>query len=100
MEKCIKNRKPYTLLELEGGITLDWGLWPLVILIILAIPSLFVIRSFLKKERCPVCGSKSIKQIPKRWVTAPLTGAEQTPVVYTSHYRYRCRKCQHEWEDY
>jgi len=74
-------------------------LWPLVILIILAIPSLFVIRSFLKEERCPKCGSKIIEKIPKQWITAPGSGKSQ-PITFTHQYKYKCRKCQREWEDH
>ena len=59
----------------------------------------YLIRSFYKKPVCPVYGSREVEKIPKEWVTAPIT-YRSGPATVASHYKYRCRKCQNEWEDY
>jgi hypothetical protein len=59
----------------------------------------YIIRSFYKKPVCPVCGSREVEKIPKEWVTTPQS-YRPGPITVTSHYKYRCRKCQNEWEDY
>lgn len=81
-----------------SGFALDTLFWTLVLFTPITILSVVVIPFFMKKERCPVCGSKSIEKIPKEWITAPGTG-RSSPVTFTNRYKYRCRKCQREWED-
>jgi DNA-directed RNA polymerase subunit RPC12/RpoP len=70
-----------------------------IVLIILILYRFFIIPS-LKETRCPRCGSTSIEKTPEQWVTSPENSWGETPVTMTSHYKYRCRKCQNEWEDY
>ncbi|MFQ5835704.1 MAG: hypothetical protein ACE5HR_07265 [bacterium] len=82
-----------------SGFALDTLFWTLVLFIPITILYVLVMSSFLKKQRCPVCGAKSIEKNPKQWITAPGTGRLRTPITFTSRYKYRCRKCQHEWED-
>ena len=81
------------------GFALDALFWTSVLLIPITILAVVVIAFFAKKERCPVCGSESIEKIPKEWITSPGTGMFNPPITFTSRYKYRCRKCQHEWED-
>jgi transposase-like protein len=70
------------------------------ILAITVIVFVFAYFSFRKKLRCPVCGSDAVEKIPKQWVTSPGDGFNESPITLTSHYRYKCRVCQNEWEDY
>ncbi|MCZ2856878.1 MAG: hypothetical protein O2U62_07265, partial [Candidatus Bathyarchaeota archaeon] len=54
---------------------------------------LVVILSLRKKERCPVCGATWLEKTPKQWTIFGI------PVTFRNmQYKYRCRKCQHEWE--
>jgi transposase-like protein len=70
-----------------------------VAILIIVILYQFVIVPSLKKIQCPMCGSTSIEKIPKQWVTSPGTTDHQ-PITLISHYKYKCRICQNEWEDY
>jgi len=93
------QRKRYSQIFLIlSGFSLDALVWTLVLFVPITILFVILMLSFMKKERCPVCGSKSIEKIPKQWITAPGSGKFQ-PITFTSRYKYRCRKCQHEWED-
>jgi transposase-like protein len=73
----------------------------LTTIIVIAI-IVFVFASFFsrKKLRCPICQSEAVEKIPKRWVTSSGDGFNESPITLTSHYKYKCRKCQNEWEDY
>ena len=84
-----------------SGFTLNTLFWILVLFIPTTILSVFVMPSLRVhvKERCPICGVESVEKIPKEWVTSPGTGTFNPPTTFTSRYKYRCRKCQHEWED-
>ena len=77
---------------------LDWAALG-VLLLGAALLLVYLIRSLQKKPKCPVCGSREIDNIRKHWVTAP-SSDHGFPVTITSHYKYNCRKCQNEWEDY
>jgi transposase-like protein len=77
---------------------LDWAAF-VVLLLGAALLFAYLFRSWQKKPKCPVCGSREIEKIPKQWVTAP-SSDRGFPITVTSHYKYRCRKCQNEWEDY
>jgi rRNA maturation protein Nop10 len=82
---------------------LDWFLPIALIITILAIAVIvFVFASFFsrKKLRCPVCGSDAVEKTPKQWVTSPENSWGENPVTLTSKYKYKCRVCQNEWEDY
>jgi transposase-like protein len=82
---------------------LDWFLPIALIITILVIAVIvFVLVSFFSRKtlRCPVCGSDAVEKIPKKWVTTPGDGFNESPVTLTSHYKYKCRVCQNEWEDY
>ena len=71
-----------------------------VIAVIIVIIYQFVLVPSRKPLRCPVCGSTSIERTPKRWVTSPGESTDLGPITLTSHYKYKCRVCQNEWEDY
>jgi hypothetical protein len=71
-----------------------------VVALIIVIVYQFVLVPSRKPLRCPVCGSKSIERTPKRWVTSPGESTDLGPISLTSHYKYKCRVCQNEWEDY
>jgi rubredoxin len=87
---------------MRGNVILDWILTIIVVtvaILIIVILCQFVIVPSLKKIQCPMCGSTSIEKIPKQWVTSPGTTDHQ-PITLISHYKYKCRICQNEWEDY
>ena len=71
-----------------------------VVAVIIVIIYQFVLVPSRKPLRCPVCGSTSIERTPKRWVTSPGESTDLGPTTLTSHYKYKCRVCQNEWEDY
>ena len=71
-----------------------------VVAVIIVIIYQFVLVPSRKPLRCPVCGSTSIERTPKRWVTSPGESTDLGPITLTSHYKYKCRVCQNEWEDY
>jgi hypothetical protein len=71
-----------------------------VVVLIIVIVYQFVLVPSRKPLRCPVCGSTSIERTPKRWVTSPGESTDLGPITLTSHYKYKCRVCQNEWEDY
>jgi hypothetical protein len=71
-----------------------------VAVLIIVIIYQFVLVPSRKALQCPVCGSTSIEKIPKRWVTSPGESTDLCPISLTSHYKYKCRVCQNEWEDY
>jgi transposase-like protein len=77
---------------------LDWISWGAFIFGA-ALLFAYLFRSFYKKPKCPICGSGEVEKIPKEWVTTPMS-YRGGPTTVTSHYKYRCRKCQNEWEDY
>jgi transposase-like protein len=82
---------------------LDWFVPLALIITILAIAVILYVFAFFSsrnKIRCPLCESESVEKIPKQWVTSPGDGFNETPVTLTSHYKYKCRTCQNEWEDY
>jgi DNA-directed RNA polymerase subunit RPC12/RpoP len=75
----------------------EWVVW--VLLLGAAIYLAYLTRSFFKKHKCTICGSKNVEKIPKRWVTAPMS-YRGGPITVTSQYKYRCLKCGNEWEDF
>jgi hypothetical protein len=82
---------------------LDWFSPLTLIITILAIAAILYVFAFFSlrnKIRCPRYESASIEKIPKQWVTSPGDGFNEAPVTLTSHYKYKCRICHNEWEDY
>jgi hypothetical protein len=71
-----------------------------VVVLVIVIVYQFVLVPSRKPLRCPVCGSTSIERTPKRWVTSPGESTDLGPITLTSHYKYKCRVCQNEWENY
>ncbi len=81
-----------------AGFARDTLFWAFVLFAPVTVTSVVGISFFAKKERCPLCGSTSIEKIPTEWVTSPGMGMNP-PMTLTSRYKYRCRECQHKWED-
>lgn len=66
---------------------------------VLFTPLVVITPLLRKKGRCPVCGTTSIEKNPNEWITSPGWGSFNPPMTFTSRYKYRCRKCQHEWNE-
>jgi hypothetical protein len=75
-----------------SGFALDTLFWTLALFAPITILSVVVIPFFTKKERCPVCGSKSIERILEKGIAVRF--------LFIGKYKCRCRKCLHEWEGY